>query len=83
MNPANEAIAKLVEIGQCCQIHDGEWLSKPILKAKLHQEHLTDIEDFVWIFCVCYIALNSVTKIIAMPILCCDAAVSMYCGGSR
>ena len=64
------------------QIHDGEWLPKPLLAAKPHQENVTDIADFVWCCCVNYIALNAVTKIIAMPIPCCDDAVNMDFGGS-
>lgn len=44
---------------------------------------MTDIEDFVWRFCVSYIALNAVTKIIAMQIPRCYTAVSMSCGGSE
>jgi hypothetical protein len=78
-----KAIAKLVELGHVGQIHDGEWLSKPLLAAKPHQENVTNIEDFVWRFCVNYIALNAVTKIVAMPIPRCDSAVGMSCGGSK
>ena len=78
-----KAIAKLVESGLADQIHDGEWLSKPLLAAKPHQENVTDIDDFVWRFCVNYIALNSVTKIIAMPIPRCEYVVNMDFGGSR
>ena len=78
-----KAIAKLVELGHMGQIHDGEWLSKPLLTAKPHQENVTNIEDFVWRFCVNYIALNAVTKIIAMPIPRCDSTVSMSCGESK
>ena len=52
-------------------------------RGQAHQENVTDIEDFVWRFCVNYIALNAVTKIIAMPIPQCDSAVGMSFGGSR
>ena len=78
-----KAIAKLVELKLCDPIIDGEWLSKPLLAAKPHQENVTDIADFVWRFCVNYIALNAVTKVIAMPIPRCDEAVTMDFGGSR
>ena len=37
----------------------------------------------MWHFCVNYIALNAVTKIIAMPISRCDDAVNMDFGGSQ
>ena len=78
-----KAIAKLVDLGHVIPIHDGQWLSKPLLAAKPHQENVTDIENFVWRFCVNYIPLNSVTKIIAMPIPRCDEAVTMDFGGSK
>ena len=74
-----KAIAKLIELGHVHQIHDGEWLSKPLLAAKPHQENVTDIKNFVWRFCVNYVPLNAVTKIIAMPIPRCDTAVGMSC----
>ena len=40
-------IEKVVELGHVGQIHDGEWLSKPLLAAKPHQENVIDIENFV------------------------------------
>ena len=64
-----KAITKLVELGNAKHIYHGEWLSKPLLAANTHQENITNIEDFVWQFCVNYIALNSVTKIIDMPVV--------------
>ena len=70
-------------MGHVHQIHDGKWLSNPLLAAKPHQENVTDIENFVWCFCVNYIPLNAVTKIIAMPIPRCDTAVGMDFGGSK
>ena len=78
-----KAIAKLLELGHIKQIYEGEWLSKPLLAAKPHQENVTNIEDFVWRFCVSYIRLNSVTKIITMPIPRCDSAVGTSFGNSR
>ena len=48
---------------------------KALLAAKPHQEHVRNIEDFVWRFCVNYIPLNGVTRIIAYPIPRCDSAV--------
>ena len=62
-----KAIANLVQLGFADQIHDGKWLSKPLLVEKTYQGSVTDIADFVWQFCVNYIVLNTVTKIIAMP----------------
>ena len=48
---------------------------KALLAAKPHQEHVRNIEDFVWRFCVNYIPLNGVTRIISYPIPRCDSAV--------
>ena len=78
-----KAIAKLLELGHIKQIFDGEWISKPLLAAKPHQENVTNIEDFIWQFCVSYVALNSVTKLIKMPIPRCDSGVSNAFGNSK
>ena len=78
-----KAIAKLVELGHVGQIHDGEWLSKPLFAAKPRKENVTDIADFVWRFCVNYIPLNAVIKIVAMPIPRCNYAVNMSFGGLK
>jgi hypothetical protein len=37
---------------------------------------MCDINKFIWRFCVNYIPLNSVTRIIAYPIPCCDSAIN-------
>ena len=76
-----KCVAKLEELGHISQIHDGPWLFKALLAAKPHQEHVTNIEDFVWRFCVNYIPLNSVTRLIAYPIPRCDAAVTFDFNG--
>ena len=61
-----KVIAGLEQAGHICQIHDGRWLFKCVLAAKPHQEHVRDINEFVWRFCVNYQPLNSVTRIIAL-----------------
>lgn len=76
-------IAKLLRNKMIKQVFDGEWLSKGLLAPKPHQEDITDIEDFVWRFCVNYIPLNAVTRAIAFPIPRCDDAVNCSFGGSR
>jgi hypothetical protein len=43
--------------------------------AKPHQEHVRCIDDFVWHFCVNYMPLNAVTRLIAYPVSWCDSAV--------
>ena len=44
----DKAIAALAKLGHIRQIQDGRWLFKGLLAPKPHQEHITDIEDFVW-----------------------------------
>jgi hypothetical protein len=78
-----KCIAALEKVGHIIQIHDGHWLFKALLAAKPHQEHISNINDFVWHFCVNYIPLNQVTKLIAFPIPWCDMAVGMAFGSSK
>jgi hypothetical protein len=68
-----DAIAALAKVGHIRQIHDGRWLFKALLAPKPHQEHVCDINKFVWCFCINYILL---TRIIAYLISCCDLAIS-------
>ncbi len=77
-----KCIAALAKVGQIVQVHDGRWLFKALLAAKPHQEHVSNI-NFVWQFCVNYIPLNQVTRLIAFPIPRCDMAVSMAFGSSK
>jgi hypothetical protein len=76
-----KSIAALKKVGHIRQIHDGRWLIKAVLAPKPHQEHVCNIEDFVWRFCVNYIPLNQVTLPIAYPIPRCDMAVEEAFGG--
>ncbi len=76
-----KSIAALEKMGQIRQIHDGQWLFKVLPAPKPHQEHMCNIEDFAWQFCVNYIPLNQVTRLIAYPIPRCDAAVDNDFGG--
>jgi hypothetical protein len=72
-----KAIAALEKVGQINQITDGCWLFKALLAPKLHQEHVRNIDNFVWRFCISYIPLNSITQIIAYPIPRCDSAINV------
>jgi hypothetical protein len=63
-----KCIAALAKVAHIRQIMDGGWLFKALLAAKPHQEHVRCIDDFVWRFCVNYIPLNSVTRLITYPI---------------
>jgi hypothetical protein len=70
-----KCIAALAKVGHIRQITDGNWLFKALLMPKPHQEHVKNIDDFVWRFCVNYIPLNGVTRFVAYPIPHCDTAV--------
>ncbi len=78
-----KCIAALAKVGHICQVRGDEWLFKALLAPKPHQEHVQDIDDFVWRFCVNYTPLNGVTCIIAFPIPRCDSAVYNEFGGQR
>jgi hypothetical protein len=78
-----KCIAALEKVVHIIQIHDGRWLFKALLAAKPHQEHISIINNFVWHFCVNYIPLNQVTKLIPFPIPQCDMAVGMAFGSSK
>jgi hypothetical protein len=78
-----KCIAALAKVGQIVQIHDGHWLFKALLAAKPHQEHVSNIDDFVWRFCVNYIPLNQVTRLIAFSSPRCDMAVGIAFGLSK
>ncbi len=78
-----KCIAALEKVGHIVQIHDGRWLFKALLAAKPHQEHISNINKFVWRFCVNYIPLNQVTRLITFPIPRCDMAVGMAFGSSK
>jgi hypothetical protein len=70
-----KCLASLAKVShQIRQITDGGWLFKVLLAAKPHQEHIHCIDDFVWRFCVNYIPLNSVTRLIAYTIPGCNSA---------
>jgi hypothetical protein len=70
-----KCIAALAKVGHIRQITDGSWLFKALLAPKPHQEHIKNIDYFVWRFCVNYIPLNGVTCVIAYPIPRCNTAV--------
>jgi len=61
----------------------GAWGSSIVLAAKPHQEHVLDIEDFIWRMCVSYRKLNSVTKPFQYPIPQCDDAITIMIVGTN
>jgi hypothetical protein len=68
-------ISALAKVGHIHHITDGSWLFKALLAPKPLQEHVQNIDNFVWRFCMNYTPLNCVTCIIAYPIPRCDLAV--------
>jgi hypothetical protein len=58
----HKCIAALEKVGHIHQMHNGKWQFKALLAPKPHQEHISNITDFVWQFCVNYIPLNQVTR---------------------
>jgi hypothetical protein len=56
----------------------GPWGSSIVLAAKPHQEHILDIQDFVWRMCVSYRRLNQVTLPFEYPIPRCDDAIDNF-----
>jgi len=76
-----KSIAALEKVGHIRQIHDGWWLFKALLAPKPHREHVCNIDDFIWRFCVNYIPLNQVTLLTAYPIPRCDTSVEEAFGG--
>lgn len=80
-----DAIDALLQKDQIVPDSESEWLSKPVLAPKPHQEEITGdkIDDFVWRFCISFIALNQVTKLISYPIPRCNDAVMIGIGKAK
>ena len=70
-----QAINALLANDQICVDVDSSWLSKAVLAPKPHQEEVSNISDFIWRFCINYIAVNHVTQIWSYFIPRCDDAV--------
>ena len=58
------------------------WLSMIVLAPKPHQEHITNIVDFIWRLCVSYRGLNAVTLVYTFPIPRCDEAIDNFLPGA-
>ena len=52
--------------------------SSIVLAAKLHQEHIMDINEFIWRMCVSYHRLKQVTLPFEYPIPCCDDTIDIF-----
>jgi hypothetical protein len=75
-----KCIVALAKVRHIVQTTDGQWLFEVLLAAKPHQEHIRSIDEFIWRFCVNFIPLNSITKLIAYPIPRCNLAFTMSLG---
>jgi hypothetical protein len=64
-------------IGEC----GSPWGSLIVLAPKLHQEHVDDINDFIWRMRVSYRKLNSITRAFEYPIPRCDDAIDDFGDG--
>ncbi len=59
------------------------WASRITLAPKPHQEHIDNIKDYIWRFCVNYILLNKITRPAMYPIPRCDDAVMYGFGNAQ
>jgi len=62
---------------------EGPWGSSIVLAAKPHQEHIKNIDDFIWRMCVSYRKLNAITKPFELPIPRFDDEISIIDTGSQ
>ena len=62
-----EHLDVLLHNGWIC-VCEGPWGSSIVLAAKPHQEHISNIYDFVWRMCVSYRRLNQITLPFEYPI---------------
>ena len=76
-----KAISELLRLKHIKLNVNSPWGFRITLAAKPHQEHVNDIQDFIWRFCINYILLNRITRPASYPIPRCDDAV-MYGFGS-
>ena len=75
-------INDLLDNGHIHRTNRGGWLSKALLAPKPHQEHVHDIHDFIWRFCVNFRGLNAVTEPYLYPIPRCDDTLDNFGDGS-
>jgi hypothetical protein len=77
------AIRSLLSNNQITIDDDSSRLFRVILALKPHQEEILKISDFIWQFCISYIALNQVTKVISYYIPRCDDAIKNGFGNAH
>jgi hypothetical protein len=64
----HKSIAALEKVWQIWQILNSAWLFEGLLSRKPHQEQVFNMNNLVWCFCVNYIPLNQVTRLIVFMI---------------
>ena len=62
---------------------EGSLGSSIVLAAKPHQEHIKNIDNFIWIMCVSYRILNAIKKPFELPIPKCDDDITIIDTGSQ
>ena len=72
-----KTIDNLLGNGLIIQDSNSSWNSNIALAPKPHQEDITNIDEYIRRFCISYVALNLVTKVIHYTIRRCDNA-AMY-----
>ena len=60
----------------------GPWGSSIVPAANPPQEHVANIDNFIWNMCVSYQKLNEITKPFEFTIPCCDNAIISVSAGS-
>jgi hypothetical protein len=78
-----KTIHNLLELGFIKQDTPSSWGFRITLAPKPHQEHVTDINSYVWRFCINYSRLNMITKPAEYPIPRCDDAVTYGFGDAQ
>jgi hypothetical protein len=78
-----KTIDNLLDLGFIKRDTTSPWGFRITLAPKPHQEHVTDINSYVWRFCINYIRLNMITKPAEYPIPRCDDAVTYGFGDAK
>lgn len=72
-----KTIDRLLGFGHIKLDNTSPWGFRITLAPKPHQEDVSDIEEYIWRFCINYIQLNRITRPSEYPVPRCDDAV-MY-----
>ena len=62
---------------------EGLWGGNIVLAAKLNQEYIQNIDDFICRMCVSYKKLYGITKLFNLPNSCCNNSISTVGAGSN